>query len=283
MPPRRIRSRSSASPARRARARLYKEDFQAIDIEAIAKPVAKWAVTVREPALVPRVFQQAFHLMRSGRPGTGAHRPADRRADGRDRIRHRHLSSAARLQARGDGRAGAARRRDAERVRASADRRRRRRHQRRRERSSGRVRRTDRRAGDPDAHGLGLDPGRPSADGGHGRPADQPSLRQRHVPRVRLRVRDRQSLGEPTHRLDRRLHAGPEIRPRRHRADADRPRVRAGLRHRLRCARRARAFHPGRARVEERGRAEGSLRLGGRVPAPQEEHASARAISTRCR
>jgi tartronate-semialdehyde synthase len=26
-------------------------------------------VTVREPALVPRVFQQAFHLMRSGRPG----------------------------------------------------------------------------------------------------------------------------------------------------------------------------------------------------------------------
>jgi len=51
------------------RARLYKEDFQAVDIESIAKPVAKWAVTVREPALVPRVFQQAFHLMRSGRPG----------------------------------------------------------------------------------------------------------------------------------------------------------------------------------------------------------------------
>ncbi|MCB2018156.1 MAG: glyoxylate carboligase [Hydrogenophaga sp.] len=51
------------------RARLYKEDFQAVDIEAIAKPVTKMAVTVREPALVPRVFQQAFHLMRSGRPG----------------------------------------------------------------------------------------------------------------------------------------------------------------------------------------------------------------------
>ncbi len=31
--------------------------------------MTKWAVTVREPALVPRVFQQAFHLMRSGRPG----------------------------------------------------------------------------------------------------------------------------------------------------------------------------------------------------------------------
>jgi len=51
------------------RARLYKEDFQAVDIESIVKPVTKWAVTVREPALVPRAFQQAFHLMRSGRPG----------------------------------------------------------------------------------------------------------------------------------------------------------------------------------------------------------------------
>ncbi|MFT5644727.1 MAG: tartronate-semialdehyde synthase [Janthinobacterium sp.] len=51
------------------RARIYKEDFQAVDIESIAKPVTKWAVTVREPALVPRAFQQAFHLMRSSRPG----------------------------------------------------------------------------------------------------------------------------------------------------------------------------------------------------------------------
>jgi tartronate-semialdehyde synthase len=51
------------------RSRLYKEDFQAVDIESIAKPVTKWAVTVREPAQVPGTFQQAFHLMRSGRPG----------------------------------------------------------------------------------------------------------------------------------------------------------------------------------------------------------------------
>ena len=51
------------------RARLYKEDFQAVDIEAISKPVTKWSVTVREPGLVPQAFQQAFHLMRSGRPG----------------------------------------------------------------------------------------------------------------------------------------------------------------------------------------------------------------------
>jgi tartronate-semialdehyde synthase len=51
------------------RARLYKEDFQAVDIESISKPLTKWSVTVREPAQVPRSFQQAFHLMRSGRPG----------------------------------------------------------------------------------------------------------------------------------------------------------------------------------------------------------------------
>lgn len=51
------------------RARLDKEDFQAVDIAAIAAPVTKWAVTVMEPALVPFVFQKAFHIMRSGRPG----------------------------------------------------------------------------------------------------------------------------------------------------------------------------------------------------------------------
>jgi tartronate-semialdehyde synthase len=51
------------------RARLHKEDFQAVDIASIAKSVTKWATTVLEPAQVPRAFQQAFHLMRSGRPG----------------------------------------------------------------------------------------------------------------------------------------------------------------------------------------------------------------------
>ncbi|MFB9886281.1 glyoxylate carboligase [Balneatrix alpica] len=51
------------------RARMHKEDFQAVDIQEIAKPVTKWATTVMEPAQVPRAFQQAFHLMRSGRPG----------------------------------------------------------------------------------------------------------------------------------------------------------------------------------------------------------------------
>ncbi len=51
------------------RARLHKEDFQAVDIASIAKPLTKMAITVMEPAQVPGAFQQAFHLMRSGRPG----------------------------------------------------------------------------------------------------------------------------------------------------------------------------------------------------------------------
>ena len=50
-------------------ARLHKEDFQAINISDIAGPLTKMAMTVLEPAQVPGAFQQAFHLMRSGRPG----------------------------------------------------------------------------------------------------------------------------------------------------------------------------------------------------------------------
>ncbi|WP_349930787.1 glyoxylate carboligase [Glutamicibacter mishrai] len=48
---------------------LHKEDFQAVDIESIAKPVTKYASTVLEPGLVPGTFAKAFQIMRSGRPG----------------------------------------------------------------------------------------------------------------------------------------------------------------------------------------------------------------------
>ncbi len=51
------------------RARMHKEDFQAVDITSIVKPVTKWATTVMEPGQVPRAFQRAFYEMRSGRPG----------------------------------------------------------------------------------------------------------------------------------------------------------------------------------------------------------------------
>src|SRR6188472_1797604 len=50
-------------------AKLHKEDFQAINIADIARPVAKWAVTVMESAQVPGAFQKAFQVMREGRPG----------------------------------------------------------------------------------------------------------------------------------------------------------------------------------------------------------------------
>jgi len=49
--------------------RLHKEDFQAVDIASVVRPLVKLAMTVMEPAQVPGAFQQAFHLMRSGRPG----------------------------------------------------------------------------------------------------------------------------------------------------------------------------------------------------------------------
>ena len=51
------------------RAKLHKEDFQAVDIAAIARPVTKWAITVMEGAQVPWVFRRAFQIMRSDRPG----------------------------------------------------------------------------------------------------------------------------------------------------------------------------------------------------------------------
>ena len=48
------------------RARLYKEDFQAVEIDEIAKPVAKWAVMAREPGAGARAS--------SSRPSTSCAR-----------------------------------------------------------------------------------------------------------------------------------------------------------------------------------------------------------------
>jgi tartronate-semialdehyde synthase len=48
---------------------LHKEAFQAVDIVEIAKPVAKWAVQVKETAQLPWVFRKAFQVAREGRPG----------------------------------------------------------------------------------------------------------------------------------------------------------------------------------------------------------------------
>ena len=48
---------------------LHKEDFQAINIDEIARPLCKMSVTVLEAGQVPGTFQKAFQLMRSSRPG----------------------------------------------------------------------------------------------------------------------------------------------------------------------------------------------------------------------
>jgi tartronate-semialdehyde synthase len=51
------------------RAQLGREAFQAVDIAEIAKPVTKKAYCIKEPAMVPWVFREAFKIMREGRPG----------------------------------------------------------------------------------------------------------------------------------------------------------------------------------------------------------------------
>ncbi|WP_067168762.1 glyoxylate carboligase [Microtetraspora niveoalba] len=52
-----------------ATALLDKEGFQAVDIVAIAEPVTKWAVQIKEAATAPWIFREAFRVARSGRPG----------------------------------------------------------------------------------------------------------------------------------------------------------------------------------------------------------------------
>ena len=182
-------------------ARLHKEDFQAVDIAAIAAPLTKMAMTVLEPAQVPGRVPAGVppDAVRPARPG--ADRPADRRADGRDRVRPRDLPAAAGRTSR---RPPARRPSKALDMLAAA------------ERplivAGGGIINADAadllvelaeltgRAGDPDPDGLGHHPGRPPADGRHGRPADLAPLRQRDDAGLRLRARHRQPVGQPAHR-----------------------------------------------------------------------------------
>ncbi len=256
------------------RARLYKEDFQAIDIESIAKPVTKWAVTVREPALVPRVFSQAFHIMRSGRPGpvlidlpldvqlaeiefddeTYEPLPVYKPAATRKQIEKalEMLNAAERpLIVAGGGVINA----DASEllVAFAED----------RQRSRG-----------ADADGVGRHPRRSRADGGNGRPADQPSLRQRHHAAIRFRARDRQPLGQPPHRLDRDLHQGPQLRACRYRADPDRACLQSRSRHRLRRQGGARIVRRGREGMAQGRQTEGASGVARGMPGSQAHDAA---------
>ena len=264
-------------------ARLHKEDFQAVDIAAIAGPLTKMAMTVLEPAQVPGAFQQAFHLMRSGRPGPvlidlpfdvqlaeidfdpdtyqplPAYKPAATRAQ---------IEKALDMLAAG---------------RAADHRGRRRDHQRRRRGPAHRVRRADRHPGGADADGLGRAARRPPADGGHGRPADRAPVRQRHRAGLGLRARHRQQVGEPAHRRPGHLHRGPDVRARRHRADPDRAGLRPRLRDRLRRRGGAAAVRRGGARAQERRAARRPHRLGARSAASAAPPCSGAPTSTTCR
>src|SRR4051812_36695586 len=263
------------------RARMHKEDFQAVDIESIAKPVTKWAVTVREPALVPRVFQQAFHLMRSGRPGPvlidlpfdvqmgeiafdietyeplPVYKPRATRAQVEKALSLLNQSERPLIVAGGGV--------------INAD-------------ASDLLVEFAETTGVPvipTLMGWGAIPDDHLAHGRDGRPTDDPSLRQRDDAGVRLRARRRQPLGQPPHRVGRDLHQGPHVRSRRHRADPDRTRVRAGLRHRLGRVRRAAALRGGRHRLAAVLEAPGQLGHGVRLDRAVAGHAPARALRRR--
>jgi len=51
------------------RAQLDREAFQAVNIAEIVKPVTKKSYCVKDAALVPWVFREAFRTMKEGRPG----------------------------------------------------------------------------------------------------------------------------------------------------------------------------------------------------------------------
>ena len=82
------------------RARLHKEDFQAVDISSIAAPVASGRPPCWNrpgPLCIPEGLPA--DARRPARPGTD--RPAVRRTDGRDRVRHRRLRAPPGEQAEG--------------------------------------------------------------------------------------------------------------------------------------------------------------------------------------
>lgn len=51
------------------RAQLDREAFQAVNIAEIVRPITKKSWCIKDPAMVPWVFRQAFRIMKEGRPG----------------------------------------------------------------------------------------------------------------------------------------------------------------------------------------------------------------------
>ena len=196
-------------------ARLHKEDFQAVDIATVAKTLTKMAMTVLEPAQVPGAFQQAFHLMRSGRPGPVLiDLPFDVQMTEIDFDPdtyqplpvYKPTATRAQVERAMDLLA------EAERPLIVA---------------GGGIVNAD--AADllvQFAELTGI-PVIPTLMG------------------VGLHPRNRQPLGQPAHRRAGDVPPWPAVRARRHRAHPDRPGLRARLRHRLRRRRRTRALLPG--------------------------------------
>ena len=226
-------------------ARLHKEDFQAVDITAIAKPLTKMAMTVLEPAQVPGAFQQAFHLMRSGRPGPVLiDLPFDVQMTEIDFDPdtyqplpvYKPTATRAQVEQAMDLLA------EAERPLIVA---------------GGGIVNAD--AADllvqfaeltgvpviPTLMGWGTIPDdHPLMVGMAGLQTSHRYGNATHA-RVGLHPRNRQPLGQPAHRRAGDVPPRPALRARRHRAHPDRPGLRARLRHRLRRRRRTRALLPG--------------------------------------
>jgi tartronate-semialdehyde synthase len=51
------------------RAQLDREAFQAVNIAEVVKPIVKKSYCIKDSAMVPWVFREAFKIMREGRPG----------------------------------------------------------------------------------------------------------------------------------------------------------------------------------------------------------------------
>jgi tartronate-semialdehyde synthase len=256
------------------RARLDKEDFQAVDIARIAGPLTKWAVTVMEPALVPFVFQKAFHLMRSGRPGPVL---IDLPVDVQLAEIEFDIDTYAPLEAykpsatRAQAEKAIAMLNEAERPLIVA---------------GGGIINAD--ASDlltEFAEITGI-PVIPTLMGWGTIPDDHPlmagmcGLQTSHrygnanllasdfVLGVGNRWANRHTGNVPTYT------EGRTVRPCRYRADPDRPRLRAGFRHRLGCGCRAETVPRCRDRMEDGGQAEGLVGLGGGMPRAQADHAA---------
>ncbi len=231
-------------------AKLHKEDFQAVDIASIAKPLTKMAVTVLEPAQVPGTFQQAFHLMRSGRPGPvlidlpidvqqaeiefdpdtyqplPVYKPSATRAQ-IDKALDMLAAAERPLIVAGGGIVNA----DAADLLVEFA-----------ELTGVPV--------VPTLMGWGTIPDDHRLNAGMvGLQTSHRYGNETHAGR-RLRPRHRQPLGQPAHRRPRHLHARTDVRARRHRADADRAGLRARLRHRVRRQGGAGAVRRGRARAQ---------------------------------